>query len=844
MRKSAKGLMAGCEVLFRAWGRVGVVLLGLGILSPRAARADLVIDGRFVGGTPPTNMVGRGSLQQIFKVAALTWQNAFKSPTDKWTVHVDYGWNALGQPAQFSMAPGDQGGTPHRILRCKILFNNKGTTPFFADLTPLGDAEYRSYTNASLTYQDMELNIGRVWTNPVNQAVGRLDLLSTVLHELGHALGLAASNTASAYYPVVTCPRPFAGYTIFSDGNQLTEQPDSALFKVQQPGKRYRLSALDVLAVAEVSKFDYPNLDPYVNPAPRLGLARVFVAKKIITMDPARPEATAVGVADGRIIAVGTPMEVVAAMTGRQFVMDYTFACEVMVPDFVEGHSHFQGYGLYSRVPYLGYFDRPTPEGGVLTGVKTYAALVARLKQAVQQQVLLKRNTKLPVLAFGADPIFYPTEIPTKHLTAAMLDEVSKETPIFLPLLSGHVVACNSAMLALVKQQPEWAKLKETSGVVKDALGEPTGEFDEIAATAMAFAAFQKKDPTFFPSRGYQALLDAGQLAKRAGITTATDLAFGGEPRPTEALARGLYVLACAREDFPVRVVLGYFVDQLNNNWGTNAVEHMRKMRAADKNKLRTGPVKIITDGSIQGYTAQLQPPGFLFPDDANGIWNVEPGLPLFNLCKPFWQAGIQIAVHVNGDEASEQMLDVLEELELQYPQLDHRFSLQHNQVSRTNQFARMARLGATVNLFCNHLYYYGDQHCHITLGPERASQMDSPAMAKAAGVPFSLHSDAPVTPMQPLTAMWCAVNRVTASGRVLDTAGESQKISVQDALHAVTLGGAYLLKLEDEIGSIKAGKRADFAVLGQDPYAVEPLAIKDIPVRATVFDGTAFPVK
>jgi predicted amidohydrolase YtcJ len=104
------------------------------------------------------------------------------------------------------------------------------------------------------------------------------------------------------------------------------------------------------------------------------------------------------------------------------------------------------------------------------------------------------------------------------------------------------------------------------------------------------------------------------------------------------------------------------------------------------------------------------------------------------------------------------------------------------------------------------------------------------------AGVPLALHSDAPITPLAPLFTAWCAVNRVTPSGRVL---GAAERLSVAEVLHAVTLGAAYTLKLDHEIGSIECGKRADFCVLHEDPLALPPLALKDVKVWGTVLSGT-----
>jgi predicted amidohydrolase YtcJ len=116
---------------------------------------------------------------------------------------------------------------------------------------------------------------------------------------------------------------------------------------------------------------------------------------------------------------------------------------------------------------------------------------------------------------------------------------------------------------------------------------------------------------------------------------------------------------------------------------------------------------------------------------------------------------------------------------------------------------------------------------------------MDACATALREGVRLAMHSDAPVTPLAPLFTAWCAVNRITAAGRVL---GPEERIPVADALRAITLGAAYTLRLDGEIGSIEVGKRADFCVLAEDPLAVRPEALKDIPVWGTVLGGVPFP--
>ena len=144
-------------------------------------------------------------------------------------------------------------------------------------------------------------------------------------------------------------------------------------------------------------------------------------------------------------------------------------------------------------------------------------------------------------------------------------------------------------------------------------------------------------------------------------------------------------------------------------------------------------------------------------------------------------------------------------------------------------------------NIFTNHIWYWGDQHRDLTIGPERARRMEPCATAEREGVSFSIHSDANVTPLGHLHPMGCAVNRVTASGRVL---GEYERISAESALRAVTLGAAYQLHADDEFGTLECGKAADFTVLEENPLTVDPMTIRDIGVWGTVVGGTPFAAK
>jgi predicted amidohydrolase YtcJ len=123
-------------------------------------------------------------------------------------------------------------------------------------------------------------------------------------------------------------------------------------------------------------------------------------------------------------------------------------------------------------------------------------------------------------------------------------------------------------------------------------------------------------------------------------------------------------------------------------------------------------------------------------------------------------------------------------------------------------------------------------------MGADRANRMNAAGTANELGITFGLHSDAPITQLNPLFTAWCAVQRRTASGRVL---GEAERLKVADALRAITLGAAYTIGMDDVIGSIEIGKFADFAVLDEDPHDVPPERLGQLRVWGTILGGCAF---
>ncbi len=548
----------------------------------------------------------------------------------------------------------------------------------------------------------------------------------------------------------------------------------------------------------------------------------IFTARRIITMNPARPFAPAVAVRDGRILAVGSPDELAA---WGDHTVDTTFADQVLLPGFVEAHSHAMVGGMWT-MPYVGYFDRVAPDGGHWPGCKSIDEVLDRLR-AVAAEMDDPAET---MVAWGLDPIYFDA---ADRLLAEHLDRVSDVRPIFVYHVSGHLATVNTALLeaeGIDRHTP-------TPGVSRRGDGEPDGELQEPAAMSLAKTAFGKVLAAFSTD---EVPWNYAREARNAGHTTITDLGTT-QLHDAEQLARWRRVTS--DPDFPARVMVaagpGIGGSGDHDEYARLAVDLRDNDDTGDK--LHFGIVKIILDGSIQGFTARISWPHYhRAPDEhpGNGLWLMDPST-VASVVASYHDVGLTVHCHCNGDEASEVFIDAVERALENHPRWDHRHTVQHCQLTTKAQYRRMAGLGMAANIFSNHIFYWGDQHRDITVGPERASGMDACATALREGVAFSFHSDTPVTPMGHLHVAWCAVNRRTASGQVL---GPDEAIPVADALHAATLGGAYQIKMDHLVGSIEAGKFADFAVLDDDPLEVDPMGLKDIGVWGTVLGGVPQP--
>lgn len=555
-------------------------------------------------------------------------------------------------------------------------------------------------------------------------------------------------------------------------------------------------------------------------PAPDAAAQKItiYTAKKIVTLEAGTPTAEAVAVMNGKILGVGTLDEVRGWITNQPFEIDRRFQDAVIVPGFIEAHMHPQITGVLWQGVYVGRFDRTAPDGTPAPGNPTKQAVLERIRDAAAKMPADGRW----LIAWGYQPEFYGNS----PLTRADLDPISNGHPIFIENLSMHIYYANSKAFEIAGITDQ----TNVPGIIKKD-GKPTGEIEEIKAALTFVAKLPPLDAKFL----LKATWDAAKLAHRAGVTTFADLSFGSLPGGYQA-----YQAAAADPTFPLRIVMNPIIQvfQEGDIAKKGGLDYLTEMHKHDTDRLSFGGVKFVVDGSIQGYTGLFLAP-YYYKTFAQGVANISQK-DLNEWVLEVHKRGFQAVIHTNASMATEMALRALEAAQRQYPRLGTRHRLEHNQYVTPSQLVRMKGLNVATNLFIYHLYYWGDLHYSTFAGPDRAERINPAGSAQRLGIPYSFHSDDSVTPLNPLFAMWVATVRKTMSGRVL---GAGERVSIAEALHAVTLGAAYLLGQDDKKGSIEAGKLADFTILDRNPLEVSlPDELKDIKVLGTVMGGRPFP--
>lgn len=526
----------------------------------------------------------------------------------------------------------------------------------------------------------------------------------------------------------------------------------------------------------------------------------VYVGGPVLTMDGGDRVLDGLAINGDRIAALGTAAEMRAWATehsARVVELDG----HAVLPGFIDAHSHFPGAGAAAISA-----DLSSPPVG---SVKTMDELLDRLRA----QAVATRPGDW-VIGVGYDDTLLAE---MRHPERADLDRVSTQHPIVAIHVSAHLAAVNSLGLERLgfrsdTPDPEGGRIRRAAD------GSPNGVLEETAAMA---AAVPLMDPGPFAS--LRVLRRANEIYSAQGVTTAQN-GF--------ATAKMLGPLRWAsRLGFtPIRLVVWPAEEA-----GDAVIEGRLDGRSADP-WFHVGAVKLVADGSIQGYTAYLSQPYFVQPpgeSDARGYPRITKER-LMAWVDRLYGAGRQVAIHGNGDASIDDILDAIEAAQRAHPRPDARPILIHAQTAREDQLDRMAALGVIPSFFVLHTYYWGDRHRDIFLGPERAARISPTASALRRGMRFTLHTDTPIVPMNPLRVVWAAVNRRSTSGREI---GPEQRISVLEALKGVTIHAAYQHFQEGDRGSLEVGKLADLVILDRSPLAT-PDTIDSIRVLETIVGG------
>lgn len=517
---------------------------------------------------------------------------------------------------------------------------------------------------------------------------------------------------------------------------------------------------------------------------------QILTAKTILTMAEDQPQAKAVAVRGDRIVAVGTVADCEAALPGAQLV---DLGDTVLMPGFVEAHSHpvLGGITYFAPATYVGPFEVPTWDDVVA---------VFRDKHA---------NTppQEALLFFGLDQLLHGCPAPTRH----DLDEIFGERLVAVINNSGHAAYCTTATVnaaGITRDTPD----PVGANYGHDPDGEPNGQAIEVAAVSVMTAPVMAATPS---NPLVQTLQEYSKLSRR-GITTASEMAYADEYRPP-------YVFAASLPGCPIRIAL--YHQSVESTAGATFES------TAPKDMLYKPGIKLWADGSPwMGNIAisfdylhneQTERAGIV-KRHTNPMDNMNYSREqLDTVLDTYAPQGWQMAIHCNGDVATDIVLDAFEAALDRHglAGTDHRWRLEHLHTTTRKQMQRIASLGLTASLFPASLYWWGELLDGTMFEHEIGANWQKLGSAVDSGLRISLHNDGFATPPNPLGNVQVAVTRRAHDGAVH---GEGEAISLDVALRAITINPAWQLFRENDIGSIEPGKLADFVELSKDPYEAD----------------------
>ena len=520
----------------------------------------------------------------------------------------------------------------------------------------------------------------------------------------------------------------------------------------------------------------------------------VLIKGKIVTMDKGETIAEAVAIKYGRFLKVGKTDEIKKLISEDTRVID--LGGKTVLPGLIDSHCHMMDEGAQRKL----YVDVSEE-----AGVHSISDLVSKLKKRAE-----KTAKGEWVLGYQEDDSKLAEK---RHPTRYDLDNVSIEHPVMVITVGGHFRMVNSLALEQVgitrkTEDPVGGKFD------RDKTGLPIGGLHE---TAIKMVISEEVDlPTRKQSRegAREILMDCAKM----GLTCVYDTVVKNQIRAAIDLKN--------RGELPIRVRMDVMIDLFPE------LDKLGIYRGLGDDWLRICGLKFFFDGAISARTAAVteeyvNKPGFY------GVMATTREIATKTIMDAY-EEGYRISAHANGDRAIEMYLDIMEEAQTKYPREDPRNRDIHCTVITPAIVERIKKLGILPTIFGPYVYYHGDKLIPA-FGEKRLERMFAARSFLDAGVKIAAHSDHPCAPYPPLMAIHGLVNRLTKAGKPI---GQSQKVSVKEALKLYTIHSAYQQLDEDKLGSIEENKLADMVVLGEDILTIEPEKIKDISIEMTIIDG------
>jgi predicted amidohydrolase YtcJ len=534
----------------------------------------------------------------------------------------------------------------------------------------------------------------------------------------------------------------------------------------------------------------------------------IYSGGDIITMSGSSLEyAEAVVVDKGSIVFVGTRAE---ANKNYPKSKHRLLNGRTMMPGFIEPHVHASLAATILPNEIIAPYDWILP-GETKKGVTGHDAYRQRLTESVAE----KANADEIFFVWGYHQLWHG------DLSRSLLNDISTDQPIAVIHRSFHEVYLNDAAIDAMNiaesdfsgnPQVDWAK----------------GHFYEGGWMALA----PRMAPLLLDGSSYMKGLGMmTQLIRKNGITTIAEPGF-----PSVSF-EGEYALLKAEmaKNPPFDVYLIPNGTQLASMKGGNqaALAFIKTLPeyTTDNIKFLPNQVKLFADGAIYSQLMQMKDD---YTDGHHGEW-MTPLNMLQQQMSLYWNENYKLHIHANGDKGIQQVLDFAAMDQQANPRQDHRLTLHHMGYFTDAMAQQIADMGVEASVNPYYLWALSDKYAENGLGVERGENLVALNSLAKRNVPTSYHSDFAMAPIEPLTLAWTAINRVTSNNNKVS---QDQRVDTYTAMKAITISAARTLNLEGDIGSIEAGKTANFTILKENPFKVDPMLIKDITVLATVYKG------